>query len=89
MNAKLWSICSEMETAAINQDTCMDTFNYVLDGLDRSAAEATKGDQEAAKAFLSGFSYYSGMLYLLLGVMQDQIKESHSLLEKAWEEARA
>ena len=60
MNMKLWSICNDLDTVATNQEAAQDAFAYILDGLDRSACEATRGGQEASTAFLR--KYYLAAL---------------------------
>ncbi len=80
MNMKLWSICNDLDTVATNQEAAQDAFAYILDGLDRSACEATRGGQEASTAFLRKYQNFSRMLFLILGVMQDQSKEAQRLI---------
>ena len=80
MNMKLWSICNDLDTVATNQEAAQDAFAYILDELDRSACEATRGGHEASTAFLRKYQNFSRMLFLILGVMQDQSKEAQRLI---------
>ncbi|MGN0983066.1 MAG: hypothetical protein ACI4O0_09270 [Candidatus Limivicinus sp.] len=80
MNMKLWSICNDLDTVATNQEAAQDAFAYILDGLDRSACEAIRGGQEASTAFIRKYQNFSRMLFLILGVMQDQSKEAQRLI---------
>ena len=89
MNLKLWSICNDISTVATNQEATQDAFGYILDGLDRAAREAASRDDKAAStAFLSQYENFSRMLFMLMGVMQDQAKGIQDLAERACEVAR-
>ena len=84
MNLKLWSACNDLDAVATNQEATLDAFSYILDGLDRAACEASRGGQDAAMAFLSHYENYSRMLFMLLGVMQDQGKSIQALITKTF-----
>jgi len=84
MNYKLWNICNDLDISASNQEATLDAFGYIMDGMDKAAADATRGGQEAAAAFVSQYENYSRMLFVLLGVMEDQRKEAKGLIDKAF-----
>ena len=85
MNYKLWNTCNDLDTVASNQEATLDAFGYIMEGMGKAASEASRGGQEAAAAFLSQYTNYSRMLFMLLGVMQDQGKETKALIAKAFE----
>ena len=84
MNLKLWSTCNDLDTVAMNQKATQDAFAYILDGLDRAACEASRGGQEASTAFLSQYKNFSRMLFMLMGVMQEQGKALQALIMEAF-----
>ena len=88
MNAKLWSICNDLETVAINHDTARETLGYILEGLDGAACEARKGGGEASAAFLNRYTYFAGMVYLILDMMLNQGEEAKALINRAFEIAK-
>lgn len=88
MNMKLWSICNDLDTVAMNQKAAQDAFAYILDVLDRSACEAIRDGQEASTAFLRKYQNFSRMLFMLLDVMQDQSKEAQNLIDRAFDLAK-
>lgn len=84
MNYKLWNTCNDLDTVASNQEATLDAFGYIMEGMDKAAAEASRSGQEAAAAFLSQYTNYSRMLFMLLDVMKDQGKEAQSLIDRAF-----
>ena len=84
MNYKLWNICNDLDIAASNQEATLDAFGYIMEGMDKSAIEASRSGQEAAETFLSQYTNYSRMLFMLLDVMKDQGKEAQSLIDRAF-----
>lgn len=83
MNYKLWATCNDLDTVAMNQTATLDAFSYIMEGMDKAASEASRGGQEAAAAYLSQYTNFSRMLFMLLGVMEDQGKEAQRLIEQA------
>lgn len=85
MNYKLWATCNDLNTVAMNQTATLDAFSYIMDGMDKAAAEASRGGQEAAAAYLSQYTNFSRMLFMLLDVMQDQGKEAQRLIDQTFD----
>ena len=85
MDYKLWATCNDLNSVAMNQSATLDAFSYILDGMDKAAAEASRGGQEAATAYLSQYTNFSRMLFMLLGVMEDQGKEAQRLIEQTFD----
>ena len=84
MNYKLWNTCNDLDTIASNHAATLDAFGYIMEGMDKSAIEASRSGQEAAATFLSQYTNYSRMLFMLMDVMQDQEKQYQRLIEQAF-----
>ena len=85
MNYKLWATCNDLNTVAMYQTATLDAFAYIMDGMDKAAAEASRGGKEAATAYLSQYTNFSRMLFMLLGVMQDQGQAAQRLIDQTFD----
>ena len=74
----------DMETQLVKMSAWLQTFGYVLEGMDRESLKARESEAQAV-AFATHFSAYSEMLFLAIDGLQTCYNSIEALCNQEWE----